>query len=121
MIRSILALAVLAPAGAVALATTDASVTAGSPLAQDGDWIQIFDGKTLDGWTQRNGTATYEVVDGAIVGTTSKGSEGFNGYPKAVAGDALTQRQFNHRSQRNALLGNGKHCGDGTRISVHFG
>lgn len=74
MIRPILALAVLAPAGAVALATTDASVTAGSPLAQDGDWIQIFDGKTLDGWTQRNGTATYEVVDGAIVGTTSKGS-----------------------------------------------
>ncbi len=74
MIRPILALAVLAPAGAVALATTDATGTAGSPLAQDDGWIQIFDGKTLDGWTQRNGTATYAVVDGAIVGTTAKGS-----------------------------------------------
>ena len=74
MIRPLLALAVLAPAGAVALATTDATGTAGSPLVQDGGWIQIFDGKTLDGWTQRNGTATYEVVDGAIVGTTAKGS-----------------------------------------------
>ncbi len=37
-------------------------------------WIQLFDGKTLDGWTQQNGTATYEVVDGTIVGTTVQGS-----------------------------------------------
>jgi hypothetical protein len=34
----------------------------------------IFDGKTLKGWTQRNGTATYKVVDKTIVGTTTKGS-----------------------------------------------
>jgi hypothetical protein len=34
----------------------------------------IFDGKTLKGWTQRNGTATYKVVDNTIVGTTKKGS-----------------------------------------------
>ena len=38
----------------------------------------LFDGKTLDGWEQRNGTATYKVeqVDGApaIVGRTAKGS-----------------------------------------------
>ncbi|MBT6958370.1 MAG: DUF1080 domain-containing protein, partial [Opitutae bacterium] len=34
----------------------------------------IFDGKTLKGWTQRNGTATYKVVDNTIVGTTAKGS-----------------------------------------------
>ena len=34
------------------------------------EMTSIFDGKTLDGWTQRNGTATYEVVDGTIKGTT---------------------------------------------------
>ena len=34
----------------------------------------IFDGKTLKGWTQRNGTATYKVVDNTIVGTTTKKS-----------------------------------------------
>lgn len=34
----------------------------------------MFNGKTLAGWTQKNGTATYEVVDGVIVGTTSAGS-----------------------------------------------
>jgi hypothetical protein len=39
-----------------------------------GDWVNLFDGKTLDGWVQRNGTASYRVTDGAIVGRTSEGS-----------------------------------------------
>lgn len=34
----------------------------------------LFDGKTLNGFTIRSGTATYVVEDGAIVGTTHKGS-----------------------------------------------
>ena len=37
-------------------------------------WVCLFDGKTLDGWEQLNGTAKYEVKDGMIVGTTAKGS-----------------------------------------------
>jgi len=46
-----------------------------TPLSAQGDgWTSLFDGETLAGWTQRNGTATYEVKDGAIVGTTVKGS-----------------------------------------------
>ena len=36
--------------------------------------VSLFDGKTLDGWTQLNGTATYEVKNGTIVGTTKDGS-----------------------------------------------
>lgn len=40
----------------------------------EGDWIALFDGETLNGWVQKNGTATYEVEDGAIVGTTAPGS-----------------------------------------------
>lgn len=34
----------------------------------------LFDGKTLDGWTVRGGTATYKVEEGTIVGTTTEGS-----------------------------------------------
>ena len=34
----------------------------------------IFDGKTLDEWTQLNGSATYRVENGAIVGKTNEGS-----------------------------------------------
>lgn len=41
---------------------------------ESSDWISLFDGKSLDGWEQKNGTATYEIVDGTIVGTTSEGS-----------------------------------------------
>jgi hypothetical protein len=37
-------------------------------------WTALFDGETLAGWTQRNGTATYRVEDGAIVGRTAEGS-----------------------------------------------
>jgi len=33
-------------------------------------WRDLFDGKSLTGWTQRGGKANYSVEDGAIVGTT---------------------------------------------------
>ena len=36
--------------------------------------MALFDGRTLEGWVQRNGTAAYRVEDGAIVGRTSEGS-----------------------------------------------
>lgn len=39
-----------------------------------GGWVELFDGKTLNGWIQRNGFATYRVEDGTIVGRTSEGS-----------------------------------------------
>jgi len=41
---------------------------------QEEAWTSLFDGKTLSGWTQRNGTATYRVEDGTIVGRTTDGS-----------------------------------------------
>lgn len=34
-------------------------------------WTKLFDGKTLKGWTQMGGNASFEVVNGAIVGTTA--------------------------------------------------
>jgi len=37
-------------------------------------WVTLFNGKSLEGWTQKNGTASYQVVDGTILGTTSEGS-----------------------------------------------
>jgi hypothetical protein len=49
------------------------AAAAGSVSAQDG-WRPLFNGKTLDGWAQLNGTAPFTVADGAIVGTTVVGS-----------------------------------------------
>jgi len=35
-----------------------------------GKWINLFDGKTLDGWKKGAGDADYKVENGTIVGTT---------------------------------------------------
>ena len=42
-------------------------------FAQTTGWKYLFDGKTLNGWHQLNGKAKYEIIDGAIVGTTVTG------------------------------------------------
>ncbi len=55
------------PAGAEAAMT-------GPPSLEANDWVSLFDGKSLSGWTQKNGTASYRVEDGAIVGKTATGS-----------------------------------------------
>jgi hypothetical protein len=42
-------------------------------MAEEG-WVDLFNGKNLDGWTQRNGTAAYKIEGDSIVGTTAEGS-----------------------------------------------
>jgi hypothetical protein len=49
-------------------------LAAGSLAGTERQWVALFDGRTLDGWMQENGTARYRVEDGAIVGRTSEGS-----------------------------------------------
>src|SRR4029077_11155196 len=36
----------------------------------EGKWVNLFDGKTLNGWKKGAGDAEYKVENGAIVGTT---------------------------------------------------
>ena len=50
------------------------ALSAGNAFAADDGWVSLFDGKTLDGWVQKNGTATYRVRNGTILGKTAKGS-----------------------------------------------
>ncbi len=40
----------------------------GQVAAQNENWTPLFDGETLEGWTQRGGKAVYAVEDGVIVG-----------------------------------------------------
>ncbi|MEW4528604.1 DUF1080 domain-containing protein [Maioricimonas sp. JC845] len=52
-----------------------AAVAVGGPaMAEDGEWTALFDGKTLEGWVQKNGTATYRIEGDTIVGKTNEGS-----------------------------------------------
>lgn len=50
---------------------------AGLPQSASADhhgWKSLFNGKSLDGWVQKNGTATYRIENNAIVGKTAEGS-----------------------------------------------
>lgn len=42
--------------------------------AAEGEWQPLFNGKNLDGWTQRGGQAPYKVEGDAIVGTAVSGT-----------------------------------------------
>jgi quinoprotein glucose dehydrogenase len=48
--------------------------------APEGEWIDLFDGMTLDGWVHMNGAHTYTVEDGAIVGRTVESSASMNSF-----------------------------------------
>ncbi len=59
----------------ISMAVLAAVCLTGSVQAgEKSDWVNLFDGKTLDSWVVKNGTATYKVVDGTIEGTTKEGS-----------------------------------------------
>ncbi|QDT41311.1 hypothetical protein Pan241w_13710 [Gimesia alba] len=59
----------------ISMAVLAAVCLTGSVQAGDkSGWVNLFNGKNLNGWVQHNGTATYKVVDGTIEGTTSEGS-----------------------------------------------
>ena len=59
---------------ALALLLTAASAVMADDLKIKEGFVSLFDGKTLAGWTQKNGTATYRVEGGTIAGQTTKGS-----------------------------------------------
>jgi len=57
------------------IAATIVSAFCQSGIAGEKDgWVNLFDGKTLKGWKVNGGKATYKVVEGTIVGTTTEGS-----------------------------------------------
>ena len=44
------------------------------------DWIDLFDGTTLNGWVHMNGAHRFTVEDGAIVGRTVESSASMNSF-----------------------------------------
>jgi hypothetical protein len=49
------------------------ALCAGAAAAPQEKWVSLFDGKTLKGWKPLQGTAKYEVRDGAIIGIVTEG------------------------------------------------
>ncbi len=55
-------------------ANGQAEADADQPDISGDDWVSIFNGNDKTGWTQKNGTATYRVENGVIIGKTAEGS-----------------------------------------------
>lgn len=71
----------------VALLVTTLFVAPFGSFANDGAWVTLFDGKTLDGWEQKNGFAHYDVRNGCIVGTSAPDSPNSFLFTKEQYGD----------------------------------
>ncbi|MBA2602705.1 MAG: PQQ-binding-like beta-propeller repeat protein [Acidobacteria bacterium] len=84
------------------------------------EWIELFDGKTLDGWVHMNGGHRYTVEDGAIVGRTVESSAHMNSFlcttrefddfelELETTVDRITNQGIQIRSQVRPVRGTGK-------------
>lgn len=68
----------------------------------DEQWQDLFDGETLNGWTQRNGKAMYTVEDGVIVGTTVFGEPNSFLCTDTIYGDFILEFEFKVHPQMNS-------------------
>ena len=91
----------------------------GSEICSAQNWVNLFDGKTLDGWKQITGTASFEVKDKAIVGTTVPNSPNSFLRTEKTYGDFILELEvliedsgsnsgIQFRSQFDASANNGK-------------
>jgi hypothetical protein len=65
-------------------------------------WQDLFDGKTLAGWTQKNGKAPYHVEEGVIVGTTKIGEPNSFLCTDLLYGDFVLELDFKVHPEMNS-------------------
>ena len=78
----------------IAVVTTGTSLITATAPADQASWQSLFDGKTLDGWVQRGGKATYQVEDGAIVGRSVPNTSNSFLCTKQHYGDFVLELEF---------------------------
>ena len=64
------------------------------PLSAADGWVNLFNGRDLEGWEQHSGTAKYRVEDGAIVGTTVLKTGNSFLCTKRAYGDFILELEF---------------------------
>lgn len=63
-------------------------------MGQEAKWQDLFNGKNLKGWEVLNGTAEFSVKDGAIIGTSKKGSPNTFLATKKMYDDFILEFEF---------------------------
>ncbi len=71
-----------------------ASADCGTCEKDKDGFVKLFDGKTLDGWIQRNGKAKYAVENGCIVGTAVRRTPNSFLCTKKDYGDFILELEF---------------------------
>tara|TARA_Y100001968_G_scaffold37624_2_gene28863 strand:+ start:1515 stop:2177 length:663 start_codon:yes stop_codon:yes gene_type:complete len=73
-----------------------------SASATAGEWVDLFNGKNLNGWIQKNGTATYRIEGDAITGKTNEGSPNSFLCTKKLYGDFELEFEVKVSNQLNS-------------------
>ncbi len=71
-------------------------------LAQKANWVKLFDGKTLQGWNQKNGQAKFTVENGQIVGATVANTPNSFLCTNAEYGDFILELELKVDDQMNS-------------------
>ncbi|MBL7825937.1 MAG: DUF1080 domain-containing protein [Saprospiraceae bacterium] len=69
---------------------------------QQAKWTSLFDGKTLKGWNQKNGNASFQVEKGQIVGTTVANSPNSFLCTDATYGDFILELEIMAETHMNS-------------------
>lgn len=75
-----------------------------------GNWRDLFDGETLDGWKSVMGNATFEVKDGVIVGTAVANTPNTFLITEEIFGDYILEVDImiNHESSNSGIMTRGQ-------------
>jgi len=94
-----------------------AALAAGSDLALSAGeaWIDLFNGKNLDGWVQHGGKARYYVEDKQIVGASVPNTSNSFLCTKRDYGDFILELEFKVDPQLNSGVQIRSHCFDKAR------
>ena len=82
----------------IAISTISCSVS----KKENAPWKKLFDGKTLNGWTQIGGKAKYEVREGMIVGKTVRNTPNSFLTTNKMYGDFILELEYKVDSTMNS-------------------
>ena len=90
-------------------------------LAEEGEKKQLFDGKTLNGWTQKGGKANYRVENDEIIGTSVPNtSNSFLCTDKNYA-NFILELEFKVDPRLNSGIQIRSECFDQPKLTLHGG
>ena len=102
----------LSPGFGLAIAALALAVAATLPAAESDEagWVQLFNGKDLDGWVQRGGKAKYRAEDGQIVGASVPNTGNSFLCTKRDYADFILELEFKVDPQLNSGVQVRSHC-----------